>query len=115
MTARSTAACMLGLPVHSIFSTAGRTARNLATLRAVTLRFTPFLFIDHVQEITDADGDADANADDNDDDTNVDDDPDDDEADDDADKDDANDADADAAKRWGGDSSLTNFRLFIAA
>ena len=105
MTARSTAACMLGLPARSIFSTAGRTARDLAILQDVTVCFFPFLLL-----VADADADADGN----DADTDADDDSDDDEADDGADKDDANGADADAANRWGWDSLAANFRFFAS-
>ena len=105
MTARSTAACMLRLPARSIFSTAGRTARDLAILQDATVCFSPFLLLV---------ADADANSDGNDDDTDADNDSDDDEADDGADKDDANGADADAANRWGWDSLAANFRFFAS-
>ena len=106
MTASSTAACMLGLPARSIFSTAGRTAWDLAILQDVTVHFSHFLLL-----VADTDADADGN----DDDTDADDDSDDDEADNGADKDDANSADADAANRWGWDSLPTNFRFLIAS
>ena len=90
MTARSTAACMLGLPARSIFSTAGRTARDLAILQDVTVCFFPF--------------DADAAGNDSDDNK----------ANEGANEDDASGADADAANRWGWDSSAANFRFFAS-